>query len=189
MKNLIWSFCPWVAFLLGVRINVYVGAGIGLAVALVVLIRAISRHSVHMFDVIGTVYFGGLLILLAAIHPGDIATWGRYAQAVAHGSLTLIVFGSILIGKPFTEPYAREQAPESVWKTRRFHDLNRQISAVWGLAFVVGTVSLIVAGSQDSRQFVLRLVVPFGALFLAYLYTQKKASVAGGAAPDQLGAH
>src|SRR5271156_6430671 len=115
MKNLIWSFCPWVAFLLGVRINVYVGAGIGLAAALVVLIRAISRHSVHMFDVIGTVYFGGLLILLAAIHPGDIDTWGRYAQAVAHGSLTLIVFGSILIGKPFTEPYAREQAPESVW--------------------------------------------------------------------------
>ena len=51
-------------------------------------------------------YFGGLLALLAAIHPADIATWGRYAQAVAHGSLTVIVFGSILIGRPFTEPYA-----------------------------------------------------------------------------------
>ena len=149
MKNLIWSFSPWVAFLLGVRIGgVYWGAGIGLAVALVVLIRAVIRHSVHLFDVIGTVYFGGLLVLLAAIHPGDISTWGRYAQAVAHGSLTVIVFGSILIGKPFTEPYAREQAPEHVWKTARFHELNRQLSAVWGLAFLVGTISLIIAGSQ-----------------------------------------
>ena len=42
MKNLIWSFSPWVAFLLGVRIGgVYWGAGIGLAVALVVLVRAL----------------------------------------------------------------------------------------------------------------------------------------------------
>jgi hypothetical protein len=118
MKNLMWSFSPWVAFLLGVRVGgVYWGAAIGLAVALVVLVRAITRHSTHMFDVIGTVYFGGLLVLLAAIHPSDIATWGRYAQAVAHGSLTLIVFGSILVGKPFTEPYGREQAPASTSST------------------------------------------------------------------------
>ena len=40
-----------------------------------------------------------------------------------------------------------------------------------------GTVSLIIAGSQDSRQFVLRLVVPFGALLLALVYSQKQASV------------
>ena len=108
MNNLIWSFSPWVAFLVGVRFgSVYWGAAIGIAVALVVLVRAISRHSVHLFDVIGVAYFGGLLALLAAMHPADIATWGRYAQAVAHGSLTVIVFGSILIGRPFTEPYAR----------------------------------------------------------------------------------
>jgi hypothetical protein len=183
MKNLIWSFSPWVAFLLGVRVGgVYWGAGIGLAVALVVLVRALSGHSVHLFDVIGAVYFGGLLALLAAVHPGDIATWGRYAQAVAHGSLTLIVFGSILIGKPFTESYAREKAPERVWKTAHFHELNKKLSAVWGLAFLVGTISLIVAGSQDSRQFILRLVVPFGALLLALLYTQKQSNQAVSAA-------
>jgi hypothetical protein len=183
MKNLIWSFSPWVAFLLGVRVGgVYWGAAIGLAVALVVLVRAISRHSTHMFDVIGTVYFGGLLVLLAAVHPSDIATWGRYAQAVAHGSLTLIVFGSVLIGKPFTEPYAREQAPERVWQSNRFHELNRRLSTVWGLAFLVGTISLIVAGSQDSRQFVLRLVVPFGALLLALVYSQKQASLTAASA-------
>lgn len=185
MNNLIWSFSPWVAFLLGVRIGgVYWGAAIGLAVAVVVLVRAMGRHHVHLFDVIGTAYFGGLLAVLAAIHPGDIATWGRYAQAVAHGSLTLIVFGSILIGKPFTEAYAREQAPPRVWKSARFHELNRRLSAVWGLAFLAGTISLIVAGSQDSRQFVLRLVVPFGALLLALLYTQKQAGLASGATPS-----
>jgi uncharacterized membrane protein len=177
MNNLIWSFSPWVAFLLGVRIGgVYWGAAIGLVLAAVVLVRAIRRKHLHLFDVIGAVYFGGLLALLAVLHPADISTWGRYAQAVAHGSLTLIVFGSILIGKPFTEAYAREQAPSQVWNSPRFHAFNRKISAVFGLAFLVGSVSLIAAGSVDSRQFVLRLMVPYGALLMALLYTQKQAS-------------
>ena len=184
MKNLIWSFSPWVAFLVGVRFgSVYWGAGIGLAVALVVLARAISRHSMHLFDVVGAAYFAGFLAVLAAVHPSDVATWGRYAQAVAHGSLTVIVFGSILIGRPFTEPYAREQAPRQVWDTKPFHELNRRISSVFGLAFLVGTASMLVAGIQDSRQFILRLVIPFGALLLAFMYTQKQAALVGHEAP------
>jgi hypothetical protein len=134
-------------------------------------------------DVVGAAYFGGLFVLLEVIHPSDIAMWGRYAQAVAHGSLTLIVFGSILIGKPFTEAYAREQAPERVWTTAGFHEMNRRLSAIWGLAFLVGTISLVVAGSVDSRQFLLRLAVPFGALLLALMYSQKQAGVAKEGAP------
>ena len=133
----------------------------------------------HLFDIVGNNLPRRAAPLLAAIHPSGIATWGRYAQAVAHGSLTLIAFGSILIGKPFTEPYAREQAPEHVWKTERFHAFNRRISAVFGAAFLLGTASLIVAGSQDSRQFILRIAVPFGALLLAFMYVQKQASQVG----------
>ena len=53
---------------------------------------------------------------------------------------------------------------------------------MWGLAFLVGTISLVIAGSQDSRQFILRLAVPFGALLLALLYSQKQASLSAGEA-------
>ncbi len=55
---------------------------------------------------------------------------------------------------------------------------NRKISAVWGLAFLVGTISLILAGSVDSRQILLRLVVPFGALAGAFIYSQREAASA-----------
>jgi hypothetical protein len=186
MTDLIWSFSPWVAFLLGVRLgDVYWGAAAGIVVAVVVLGRAIGRHRVHLFDVIGVVYFGGMLALLGALHPDDIATWGRYAQAVAHGSLTIIVFGSILINRPFTEPYAREQVPERYWDNPEFRALNRKISSVWGLAFLVGTASLIAAGSTGDRQFLLRIAVPFGSLFLAYLYTQRTSDAAKGETSSQ----
>jgi hypothetical protein len=179
MSELIWSFSPWLLFLMGVRVgNVYWGAGLAAVAAIVVLARATSRHKAHLFDVVGVVYFVGLLVLLAIIHPGDISTWGRYAQAVAHGSLTVIVFGSVLVGHPFTEGYAREQAPREVWNTPRFHAFNRKISAVWGVAFLVGTISLVFAGATDSRQILLRIIVPLGALAYAYTYTERQAAQA-----------
>ncbi len=122
------EFSPWFAFLLAVRFGgVYWGATVGIVVAVVVLARAIVRHKVHLFDVVGVVYFGGMLILLAALDPSDIATLGRYAQAVAHGSLILIVFGSILSDRPFTEPYAREQVPKRFWSSPDFRATNRKI--------------------------------------------------------------
>lgn len=175
MTDLIWSFAPWLVFLLAARVTSLYGAvAAGAVAAVVVLIRAIGRKRVHMLDVASTVYFVALGAALIVVHPGHLDYWARYAQAGSHIALTLLVFGSILVGRPFTESYARETTPESVWRTDRFHALNRQISAVWGLAFLVGTVSLIAAGSVDSRQVLLRIIVPFGALYYAYVYTQKQ---------------
>ena len=54
---------------------------------------------------------------------------------------------------------------------------------MWGLAFLAGTVSLIIAGSVDYRHVLLRIIVPFGALYLAYQYTQKQAQQTPSASP------
>ena len=56
-------------------------------------------------------------------------------------------------------------------------------SAVWGLAFLAGTISLLIAGSVGDRQVLLRVIVPFGALYLAYRYTQKQTRQAQDATP------
>jgi hypothetical protein len=179
MSELIWSFAPWGAFLAGVRVeNVYWGASVGAIVAIVVLARALSRHKAHLFDYVGVIYFIGMLIVLAIVHPDDIGTWGRYAQAVAHGSLCVIVFASVLINRPFTEAYAREQAPKEIWNSPAFRAFNRKISTVWGLAFLLGTVSMVLAGTTDSRQILLRLIIPFGALAAAFTYSEREATAA-----------
>ena len=184
MSELIWSFAPWVFFIMAVRVtNVYVAAGVAGLTAIVVLVRAMTRHKAHLFDVAGVIYFVGLLVVLAIVHPSDIATWGRYAQAVAHGSLCVIVFGSVLVGRPFTESYG-DQAPREVWDTPGFHAFNRKISIVWGLAFLVGVISLAFAGATDSRQVLLRVIVPFGALALAYTYTDREAALAKADGPS-----
>jgi hypothetical protein len=179
MTDLIWSFAPWLVFLLATRVTSLYGAiGAGALAAIVVLVRAIGRKRVHMLDGFSVLYFLALGAGLIAVHPHDLDDWARYAQAGSHLALTLLVFGSILLGRPFTESYARETVARSVWHTQRFRSLNRQISIIWGLAFLVGTLSLVAAGSVDSRQILLRIIVPFGALYYAYSYTQAKTSAA-----------
>jgi hypothetical protein len=185
MTDLIWSFSPWLAFLLATRVTSLYGAVVaGIAVAAVVAARAVARRRLHLLDVAGLCYFIALGAILFTIHPAHLSYWSRYAQAGSHAALTLIVFGSILIGHPFTESYAREKTPAAFWHTREFHAINRRISAVWGLAFLVGTVCLVIAGSVDYRHVLLRIVIPFGALYLAYQYTGKQTKQARDTAPS-----
>ena len=188
MTDLAWGFAPWLVFLLASRVTSLYGAvAAGALAGAVVLMRAVGRKRVHMLDLAGIVYFLALETALIVVRPGHLDFWGRYAQAGSHVALTVLVFGSILAGRPFTEAYARDTVPESVWNTDRFRSINRRISAVWGLAFLVGTVSLIVAGSVDSRQFLLRIAVPFGSLYYAYVFTQKRTKGVGRASDQQGG--
>src|ERR1035441_8380683 len=104
MTDLIWSFSPWLAFLLATRVPSLCGAVVaGVVVAVIVTGRAIARRRLHLLDVAGLCYFIGLGAILVTIHPAGLDYWSRYAQAGSHAALTLIVFGSILIGPPFTE--------------------------------------------------------------------------------------
>jgi hypothetical protein len=188
MTDLIWSFAPWLVFLLTERVTSLYGAvAAGAVAALIVLIRAIVRKRVHMLDVASPLYFAALGATLLVVHPGHLDYWARYAQAGSHIALTLLIFGSIFVGRPFTESYARQATPEPVWHTSRFHSLNRKISAIWGLAFIVGTVSLIAAGSVGSRQVLLRIIIPFGSLYCAYAYSLKQTTRARQAAAHQTG--
>jgi hypothetical protein len=173
MTDLIWSFAPWMVLLLANRVTSFYGAIVAAVIAAgVVLVRAIARRRFHLLDLASMVYFVALGAVLVAVHPGHIDLWARYAQFGSHTALTVIVFGSVLIGRPFTESYARQSTPEAVWHTAEFHAINRRISAIWGLAFLVGTVSLFVAGSVDYRQVLLRVIIPFGSLAWAFKYTQ-----------------
>jgi hypothetical protein len=191
VTDLIWSFSPWLLFLLATRFTSFSGAvALGLVASLVVAARAFGHHRFHLLDGASVLYFTGLGLALEIVHPTSVIYWSRYAQAGAHAFLTLIVLGSVLIGHPFTESYARETTPKEVWSTPQFRAINRTISLVWGLAFLVGTVSLIVAGSVTGRPFLLRILIPFGALAWAYSYTQRVVTArraagagAGGAEP------
>lgn len=175
MGDLIWSFAPWVVYWLAARATSY-GEAIAwaLGAAVIVVVRALIRRHVHLLDVASGVYFVALGVVAVVTDPGDLGSLPKYTQAGSHAALTVIVFLTILIGRPFTESYARESTPKQYWSTPEFHQTNRVISAVWGLAFLLGTVSLIIAGAVDNHQVLWRFIIPIGALYAAFEFTQRR---------------
>jgi threonine/homoserine/homoserine lactone efflux protein len=172
--ELVWSFAPWLVFLLVGRFATLEDAvACAVAAAIIVMGRALLHQHVHLLDVASIVYFVGLLIVVLAADTSAQGDISNYAQAGAHIALTIIVAGSILIGHPFTESYARESVPREFWDTPRFHEINRHISAAWALAFLVGSISLLIAANTDDYPVLLRILVPFGALYWAYTVTEK----------------
>jgi hypothetical protein len=115
MFELIWSFAPWLVFLVVDRFATLEDAvACAVAAALIVLGRAVLHRHVHLLDIASIVYFVALLILVSATDPTARSDISNCVQAGAHIALTMIVFGSILIGHPFTESYARETVPKEL---------------------------------------------------------------------------
>lgn len=60
---------------------------------------------------------------------------------LAPASLALLAFGSLAIGYPFTLVYAREWVPISMWDNPHFHRVNRILTVLWGVAFLLTAVA------------------------------------------------
>ena len=178
MFDLVFSFAPWIAFTSVNRVFTFTGAVVlALVVGLAVLVRAKRRGHVHLLDAASVGYFALMLAVIGIVQPDgrDLDTWSKYVQTGSYAALALIVFGSILVRRPFTLSYAKESVPEELWTTDLFLQINNQISARWGTAFVVGAVATAIHASTDAFPFLLA-AAPYVALYLAYRYTQKASS-------------
>ncbi len=138
--NILLGLAPFIAFFVLAR---SIGAAAGLwaaaAVAGALLLRARLRGQteVKVLEAGATVLFVGLAIVASFVRPG----WSVFEVRVfVDLGLVAITLGSILIGRPFTLQYAREQVPPERWTHPLFLAANRRISAVWTFAFVVETV-------------------------------------------------
>ncbi|HVO55637.1 MAG TPA: hypothetical protein VMT37_14590 [Solirubrobacterales bacterium] len=150
----IWlGFVPWLVFVVISRRDTPTAAVVvGLLAAIAVAIPGIRAGRPKILE-LGTVaffvVFGAIVI---AADPGSHDVLVRYARAFATAGLALIAFGSLALGSPFTEQYAREQVEESQWSSPAFHAVNRRLTALWGAAFVAMTCSHVIAGAIDTRR-------------------------------------
>ena len=135
--GLLLAFVPFLVFVVVERIA---GQGMSLTAAALVsgalLLRDwLSRHrAVKVLEVGTFLLFGGLAAY--AIVSG--AAWSVIGVRLrVDAGLLLVVLVSIVIRRPFTLPYAREEAPREVWNTPAFIKTNYIITAVWALAFAV----------------------------------------------------
>jgi hypothetical protein len=135
--GLILAFAPFIVFVIAERLA---GPKTGLTVATLVsgalLLRDwISRNrTVKVLEVGTFLLFGGL----AAYATVSGAAWSVVGVRLpVDTGLLLVVLASVILRRPFTLQYAREQAPREMWNNPVFIRTNYVITAAWALAFAV----------------------------------------------------
>jgi hypothetical protein len=131
------AFAPFISFAVVDRlIGPAQGLVFGAATSVVLLLRDwIGLHRKPKILEIGTaILFGGLA--LYAILGGPVWSIVGVRLRVDAG-LLLIVLTTLIVGKPFTLQYAREQVPQNLWDTPQFVRSNYVITGVWSVAFLI----------------------------------------------------
>lgn len=113
--------------------------------------------------------------LRVAAFPGysSVVVWLLYAG---------VTWISIAVGAPFTMQYARESAPPEHWKSPGFLRVNRIISAVWGVGFVLNIALCATAIKSGHNPLLVGVLAPFVVMGVCALFTvrYKKAVSAQG---------
>jgi hypothetical protein len=168
--TLVVGFVPLVLFtLLDGRIPVADAAAVAAAAALVV-VAMMARRSVPVLPIVQAITLG---IISVIAFTGDATTLHfltGYGRGLA--SLVLAVFMLLTVPfAPFTATIARAGVPRELWKSARFIDLNRKISAVWGFAvLVLGITHLLSAAVGDSLRPFQTLVLQWGPAIVVVIF-------------------
>jgi hypothetical protein len=136
LKEIIQSFLPWILF--------FIISGHSEQQLDVAIIIAASTSIFFEFNWLkkGFILSWGTLIFFVFMFVAVILfrnQWvAGYSWIFFNAALVTIAGISILIRKPFTIQYAKEQLPQDQWQHPLFLRINYLLTSIWGILFLVG---------------------------------------------------
>jgi len=129
------AFAPWIAvWVIGGGHSLFrLQLAIGIAAVLVVVLAAARLHRGAIL------WAGAIFFAVAAVAViGFKNMWFiRHFGILAHGTLLVLTAGSLAIGHPFTEDYARQNYPPEVWTQPAFRRRCQVVAGIWSVAFAL----------------------------------------------------
>jgi hypothetical protein len=127
------SFLPWIAFLsLPGLVGVRWSATIAALLAVAMILRDQKRGRLKVLDLKSAAFFVLFFAASFFIAEESLTRWSGVAGSAA---IFLIVLATLLTGRPFTTPYAKEMTPPDVWDSPLFKRANVVISSGWLVGF------------------------------------------------------
>lgn len=170
------TFLPWIAYGIGSAVADWrVGLAAGLVVAIAVMVT--SRLEVDLISG-ATAAFMAVLLPVAIVSPHGALSNAMPAACLAF--LGAVAGVSLLIGRPFTETYARRETPPELWATDLFRQANRVITAAWTVSFFVtaalAAAMLVAAPDQVALRYVVQVAGFVTAVRFTRLYRSRLAA-------------
>jgi hypothetical protein len=175
------ALVPWLIFTVLVQhTSLKLGSLVALAASAVIAFPGVRARRPKALELGAVVTFIGFAVAAFVVDHHTASDLARYARGIAAGGLAIIAFGSLLF-VPFTEQYAREQVPEQLWHSATFKQINRRLTAMWGLIFAAMVPFHILAGALDQRgtNILLNWAVPI----LLVMWGIKQSTSAGDESP------
>jgi hypothetical protein len=160
MSNPLVGFAPWIVFWVVSSPSSWEWAALGaFLTALILAIPDAVRRRPKILDVGTIAFFGVLSVLGAVLDRADLDWLEDWSQALSSGALAVIALGSLAV-VPFTEQYARDSTPEEYWSSPTFKSVNRVLTLVWGLVFLVSAILGVIAEEADDGSDLLNWIIP-----------------------------
>lgn len=135
--KLVFSFAPWLSFMIIAHDSLF-RLKLGLVTALVMsVVMGVLRLHRGVILWVGLAFFSYATIAVLAFEN----MWTvKYMGILAHASLCVGTWYTVLVKRPFTLEYAREQVDPALWNSRSFIQTNMIITAAWGGCFAIGAL-------------------------------------------------
>jgi hypothetical protein len=166
------GFAPWIAWWVLAANNTYREAAL-VALVLAVVIQLwgfLHGREPKILDLASIAWF---VIIEVVAYTSSASDLGHYAQPASSAALTLIILFTILIGRPFTEEYARETVPKEYWETTAFKSTTRTIAWAWFFALLIGTATgFIRTRSGSDAETWTQWIIPIALIVIAVKFTE-----------------
>jgi len=135
--SILLGFLPWIAFSVISGPSLFrLNASI-IAALILVLIMGFKQLSKGFVLTWGSlVFFSVLLVMVVLLR--NMWFIGNL-DILSQGTLVLITWLSIIVGKPFVLQYALETVPPERQASPAFYRICRNLTIVWGVVFIVST--------------------------------------------------
>lgn len=135
MQDIIKNFLPWILyFFIAGKTQESLNFAIEVAAITSILFELKYLKAGFVLSWGTLIFFVFMFIAVVILNNQWIA---KHAWVFSNGTLALIAWISIIIRKPFTLQYAKQQVPSDQWQHPIFMKINYILSSVWGLCFLV----------------------------------------------------
>jgi hypothetical protein len=167
------GFVPWIVFSVVAGPSTWMWAAFAALVCSLILAVPDLRTSgsISILDAAALVFFAVLVVLALVLDRAALQPIEDRAQLLSSIVIAVVALGSLAVGRPFTEFYARKQTPQEYGGTPVFRQINRVITAVWGLVFLLNALCDAAVGYWGANPDVFNWVVPIVAIVAAVKFT------------------
>ena len=170
------GLAPWIVMSLFTgpgRFEGAVSGALGIAL-LVVFANWRLGNSIKLLEWFDTVFFAIFAVIGLVASTGLIEWLELWGGEIANIALVVFAVGSILIRKPFTLEYAREEVDPELWEQPIFIRTNYVITGAWALAFATSAIAGAIGDAvlDDAGNFWTGWIIQIGAIIFAVAFTE-----------------